>query len=56
MKTSDNQKVPLGGFRGVTKIIDFFNTPEEGFPDVTRRCTALSYHAPDGAKEVFRIY
>jgi hypothetical protein len=23
MKTSDNQKVPLGGFRGVTKKIDF---------------------------------
>jgi hypothetical protein len=28
MKTSDNQKVPLGGFRGVTKKIDFFNTPD----------------------------
>jgi hypothetical protein len=55
MKTSDNQKVPLGGFRGVTKIIDFFNTPEGGFPDVTGLCPVLSYHAPDGAKKVFRM-
>jgi len=27
MKSSDNQQVPLGGFRGDTKREDFFNTP-----------------------------
>jgi hypothetical protein len=28
MKSTDNQQVPLGGFRGDTKREDFFNTPK----------------------------